>query len=49
MNYNGVQFKYKMKYIIKRYRIIHKEHKSYGNGNKPAEGSLLGETGFKTA
>jgi hypothetical protein len=30
-------------------KFIGTEHKSYGNGNKPTEGSLARETGFKLA
>ena len=29
--------------------FIGTEHKAKGNGDKPAEGGLPGETGFKTA
>ena len=30
-------------------KLVGTENKPYGNGNKPAEGSLPGETGFKMA
>ena len=30
-------------------KLVRAEHKAYGNGNKPAEGCLPGETGFKLA